>query len=72
VRAAPAPVHRSAIVVFFLSYCCFAVLAREHTTCATMPGPRHRSNTTLSTSRLVASRPPARATIKGPTIVGCA
>jgi hypothetical protein len=40
---------------------------REHTTCATVPGPRHRSNTTLSISRLLASRPPARATIKGPS-----
>jgi hypothetical protein len=31
------------------------------------PGPRHRSNTTPSISRLLASRPPARATIKGPS-----
>jgi hypothetical protein len=41
-------------------------------TCATVPGPgpRHRSNTTLNISRLLASRPqrpPARATIKGPS-----
>jgi hypothetical protein len=28
---------------------------REHTTCATVSGPRHRSNTTLSISRLLAS-----------------
>jgi hypothetical protein len=40
---------------------------REHTTCATVPGSRHRSNTTLSISRLLTSRPPARATIKGPS-----
>jgi hypothetical protein len=40
---------------------------REHTTFATVPRPRHRSNTTLSISRLLASRPPARATIKGPS-----
>jgi hypothetical protein len=37
---------------------------REHTTCATVPGLRHRSFTTLSIRRLLASRPPARATIK--------
>jgi hypothetical protein len=40
---------------------------REHTTCATVSGPRHRSNTTLSISRLLANRPPAQATIKGPS-----
>jgi hypothetical protein len=28
---------------------------REHTTCATVPGPRHRSNTTLCISRMPAS-----------------
>jgi hypothetical protein len=32
---------------------------REHTTCATVPGPRHRSNTTLSISRLLASSRPS-------------
>jgi hypothetical protein len=55
--------------LFLAVYCCFLILAREreHTTCATLPGPRHRSNTTLSTSRLLASRPPARDTIKGPS-----
>jgi hypothetical protein len=30
-------------------------------------GPRHRSNTTLSINCLLASRPPARATIRGPS-----
>jgi hypothetical protein len=45
----------------------YAAREREHTTCATVQGPRHRANTTLSISRLLASRPPARATIKGPS-----
>jgi hypothetical protein len=49
-------------VCCLLSVLC-SVLAREHTTCVSMPGPQHRSNTTLSTCRLVASRLPARATI---------
>jgi hypothetical protein len=42
-------------------FCCSllrSMLAREreHKTCATVPGPRHRSNTTLSISRLLASK----------------
>jgi hypothetical protein len=57
--------------VFFFFGCSLlrSMLAREreHKTCATVPGPRHRSNTTLSSSRLLASRPPAWATIKGPS-----
>jgi hypothetical protein len=42
------------------------IAPREHTTCAR---PRHRSNTTLSISRLLASRPPARATHQGPEVL---
>jgi hypothetical protein len=59
----------STTVIYFccrLLLRCMRAREREHTICATVPGPRHSSNTTLSISRLLVSRPPARATIRAP------
>jgi hypothetical protein len=52
---------------YICNYSCvlWSVLARpsstQHTTCAAVPGPRHRSNTTLSISRLLAGQQASRA-----------
>jgi hypothetical protein len=45
---------------------CMRAREREHTTCASVPGPRHRSNTTLSISRLLASSQQPAGLLRGP------